>query len=430
MDPNSEEALAMLAKSLRRIEDFLGLLPDRLVGDARHRLARIRALMLEKRPPVLALVGRRGAGKSSLVNAFFGGQVATVGHLRAQTAVGKYYDYQSERGVLTILDTRGMQEGSKPAGETGQAPVRDTALDSLLHEVGRKCPDLLLFLVKASELDAAVDADLDALEHIVREVERVHRRQPQILGLVTHCDLLEPKGVALDRPESGSAEEREEKLAWVAAAERELIAKIRSRGALGARLSFTMGVASYLSFNAEGRIRSDERWRIGELAERLFSLLPEEAKATFARVAQVKRLQDDIAVDLTRVIAGLTSIVAATPVPVADLIPITSLQVSLVAIIAWLGGRSLDGKAASEFLSAMGVNVGAAFVFREGARALVKFVFPGAGSVVSGIVAFGGTMAIGAAARAYFLQHAPIEEAKAAYAAEREKKHEPEAPTE
>lgn len=418
MDPSSEDAMAMLAKSLRRIEDFLGLLPHALVGDARHRLARVRAIMLERRPPVLALIGRRGSGKSSLVNAFFGGNVATVGHLRAQTAGGKYYDYESERGVLTILDTRGMQEGSTPEG----APVRGSALDALLNEVGKKCPDLLLFLVKASEIDAAIDGDLDALEHIVREVERVHRRRPQIIGIATHCDLLEPKGVALDRPESGSPEEREEKLNWVASAERELVAKIKSRGSLAGQLSFVLGVASYLSFDASGRIRSDERWRIGELASRAFEHLPEEAKATFARVAQVKRLQEDIAIDLTRVMAGLSSIVAATPVPVADLIPITSLQVSLVAIIAWLGGRSLDGKAASEFLAAMGVNVGAAFVFREGARALVKFVFPGAGSIVSGVVAFGGTMAIGAAAIRYFLHHAPIEEARAAYDGERAKK--------
>ncbi len=420
MQPNSEDAMAMLARSLRRIEDFLGLLPHALVGDARQRLARVRAIMLERRPPVLALIGRRGSGKSSLVNAFFGANVATVGHLRAQTAGGKYYDYESERGVLTILDTRGVQEGSTPDG----APVRGSALDALLNEVGKKCPDLLLFLVKASEIDAAIDGDLDALEHIVREVERVHRRRPQIIGIATHCDLLEPKGVALDRPESGTAEEREEKLNWVAAAERELVAKIKNRGSLTGQLSFVVGVASYLSFDASGRIRSDERWRIGELASRAFEHLPEEAKATFARVAQVKRLQEDIAIDLTRVMAGLSSIVAATPVPVADLIPITSLQVSLVAIIAWLGGRSLDGKAASEFLAALGVNVGAAFVFREGARALVKFVFPGGGSIVSGIVAFGGTMAIGAAATRYFLHHAPIEEAKAAYDAERAKKRE------
>jgi uncharacterized protein (DUF697 family) len=63
----------------------------------------------------------------------------------------------------------------------------------------------------------------------------------------------------------------------------------------------------------------------------------------------------------------------------------------------------------------MGANVGLGFAFREGARALIKFVFPGAGGMVSGAVAFAGTLAIGAAARSYFLRGATIEEAKQAF---------------
>ena len=92
--------------------------------------------------------------------------------------------------------------------------------------------------------------------------------------------------------------------------------------------------------------------------------------------------------------------------------PITSLQIVLVSGIAYISGRALDTKIAGEFLSALGVNVGAAFVLREAARALVKFVFPGAGSAVSGAVAFAGTMAIGAAARAYFVHGEPIDRAR------------------
>jgi uncharacterized protein (DUF697 family) len=69
----------------------------------------------------------------------------------------------------------------------------------------------------------------------------------------------------------------------------------------------------------------------------------------------------------------------------------------------------------------MGVNVGAAFLFREGARALIKFVFPGAGSMVSGAVAFAGTLAIGAAAREYFLRGGSIEDAKRVFAKEKKK---------
>ncbi len=57
------------------------------------------------------------------------------------------------------------------------------------------------------------------------------------------------------------------------------------------------------------------------------------------------------------------------------------------------------------------MNVGAAFLFREGARAVVKF-FPGWGNAVSGAVAGAGTYAIGLAATGYFVDGLPMEEAR------------------
>jgi uncharacterized protein (DUF697 family) len=174
-----------------------------------------------------------------------------------------------------------------------------------------------------------------------------------------------------------------------------------------------------MSFKDDGALRGDARWRIDELVTTLFKHLPDAGRGTFVRVARVRGLQDELANNLTRAIAVLCAGIAALPIPVGDVIPITSLQVTLVAAIAWLSGRPLDKKAAAEFLAAMGVNVGAGFLFREGARALIKFVFPGAGSMVSGAVAFAGTLSIGAAARAYFLRGGPIEEAKKAFADEK-----------
>jgi uncharacterized protein (DUF697 family) len=119
---------------------------------------------------------------------------------------------------------------------------------------------------------------------------------------------------------------------------------------------------------------------------------------------------------LTRATAALCAGVAAIPIPIADVIPLTALQVSLVAGIAWIGGRSLDSRGVAEFLAAVGVNTGAAFALREATRSLVKLVFPGGGAVVSATVAFTGTMAIGAAATAYFLHGATAEDAKRAMA--------------
>ena len=147
----------------------------------------------------------------------------------------------------------------------------------------------------------------------------------------------------------------------------------------------------------------------------LFKHLPDAGRGTLVRIARVRGLQEELASNLTRATAAICAGVAALPIPLADVIPITTLQVTLIAGIAWLSGRPLDRKAAAEFLAAMGANVGLGFAFREGARALIKFVFPGAGSMVSGAVAFAGTLAIGAAARNYFLRGTSIEGAKSAF---------------
>ena len=96
----------------------------------------------------------------------------------------------------------------------------------------------------------------------------------------------------------------------------------------------------------------------------------------------------------------------------ADIAPITGLQVMLVMGIGYIAGRTLTMKSAAEMLTALGVNVGAAFALREAARALIKFVFPGAGNVVSASVAFAGTVGIGRAAVAYFIEGASAAEAR------------------
>ncbi|MDB4943809.1 MAG: hypothetical protein JWP97_3343 [Labilithrix sp.] len=410
---DSAKTREIIAENIRRVEELLRFLPlpDGTVRDLKEKIALVRTILLEQRAPAFALVGRRGAGKSSLVNALFGSKVAEVGHVKAQTGRGTWFDHTSERGAISVLDTRGIQEGSTPAEKDS---AKD-ALASILVELKRKVPDVIVFLVKATEADSAIDADLDALERVYAELEREHRFRPPLVAVATHCDVLEPKAVRLDRPEGESTEDLDEKLLRVSEVEHHLETKIRERPKLAPHLVWTRGVSTYLSFKADGAVRADERWRVDELVGALFRHLPDAGKGTLVRIARVRGLQEELANNLTRATAAICAGVAALPIPVADVIPITTLQVTLVAGIAWLSGRPLDRKAALEFLGAMGANVGLGFAFREGARALIKFVFPGAGSMVSGAVAFGGTLAIGAAARNYFLRGVTIDEAKKSF---------------
>jgi uncharacterized protein (DUF697 family) len=112
--------------------------------------------------------------------------------------------------------------------------------------------------------------------------------------------------------------------------------------------------------------------------------------------------------------------IAVTPIPAADIAPVTSLQVSLVAGIAHISGRELTIKTAGEFLAAIGANVGIGYGMRELSRALLKFLASGAGTAASMALAAGATYTIGVAASAYFIEDKSIDEVKRRFRKERQ----------
>jgi predicted GTPase len=413
------DPLKILARAIARLENLVDRLPVEVGKDLRARLATLRALVLEKRPPALLLVGRRGAGKSSLINALFGAKLAALGHVTAQTGRGRWYDYERDGGALSILDTRGVQEGSAPAEGDESA----TAVESIAAALREKAPDLVVFVAKASEVDSAIDADLAALEGVYDRLGGTHKVRPPLIAVVSHCDLLEPKAARLHAPADGAREEFEEKLDHVAAAERALTAKIHKRPALREPMVATLGVSSYMSWRPDDTLRADERWRIDDLALALFRNVPDAARAELARVTRARAVQEELSRTLTKATATVCAGIAAAPIPVADIFPLTALQAGLVAAIAWISGRSLDARGATEFLASLGANVGLAFALRETVRALIKVIAPGGGALVSATIAFTGTMAIGAAARAYFISGVSLSDAKRIFRRSRKDKN-------
>ncbi len=406
--PRSEEPRHDFAKALESVEELLAAIPGEQAKGARMKLKQVRELLLDQRPPRLALVGRRGSGKSSLLNAFFGEEVAPVGHEKAQTGAPRWFDYQGHSGKLAFLDTRGFQEAHAPE----EPDAARSALDSMLEQLEEHCPDAILYLVKATEAGAAIDEDLAQLVALHKRLRKTHGAKVPIVAVVTQCDLLEPKGVSLHLPDQQDPEDYQEKLSRVKRIERQVAEKVRGADSVVAdSLVTAIGISAYQSWRKDGTRRADERWRIPELVAFIVDKLPEQARLEMVRLAQAKTLQRRMARTLASTIASAAALVAVTPIPVGDIAPITSLQVLLVSGIGYIAGRDLDPKTAGEFLAAAGVNVGAGFVLREAARALLKLV-PGVGSLGSAAVAFAGTMAVGEAAAAYFIDQKPIDEVK------------------
>lgn len=413
---NNDELRWAIAESLRNLDDLLKKVPsETLTRDVREKVSTLRQLLLEQREPRFALVGRRGSGKSSLVNAILGEQVAAVGHETSTTGRGTWYRYSTGRGSINILDTRGLQEGSKPEALDDASTPRE----SILRELKATCPDAVLFLVKAKEVDAAIDTDLSEVEGILKAVQAEHGAAPPVLGVITNCDELEPKNVKLHQPQDEDPRDVAEKLERVRKIEQHLREKFRERPLLKDRLICTLGVSAYQSWRSDGTRRDDERWRIDELIEKLVDELPKEARVELVRITRIKKLQKVLAGTITQLIASLCAGVALSPLPVADIVPMTSLQVGLVAGIAYISGRTLTMKSAAEFLTAVGANVGIGYAVRELARATIKLI-PLAGEGLSSAIAYATTVAIGKAAAAYFIDELGEEAAKRIFAATRD----------
>ncbi|MEO5754192.1 MAG: hypothetical protein ABIR38_05755, partial [Chthoniobacterales bacterium] len=134
-----------------------------------------------------------------------------------------------------------------------------------------------------------------------------------------------------------------------------------------------------------------------------------------------REAQTQIAEMLVKSTSAICTAIGAQPIPLADLPVLTTLQLVMVSGIMYIGGRERSLRAATEFIGALGANVGLGMVLREGTRAALKF-FPGWGNVVCGMVAGAGTFAIGRAATVYFIEGATLRDAKRAFVQNKRKR--------
>ena len=381
-------------------EKIWSLLPGPYRNRVGKELKELEELIMEARAPRIAIVGRRGAGKSSLINAIFNAEVAAVGAVKSTTGRGRWYEYAGEQGKLDILDTRGLGEGSGPAEES----TASSALKEIAAAVSSKCPDAVLFLCKAKEVDARIDEDLNNLGEILKLIEKTHGYRAPVVGVVTQVDELDPVDVL-------PPYEDEIKLRNIQEAWEQLWKKLVPLAGEGA---VVIPTSAYMRFEEGGRLAADRRWNIDKLVEYLTEKLPRSAQLELARISRVKSVQRKLARTITAAAVALAGAAGSQPIPVADMPVITGIQAGMIIGIGYVSGRRLDGKGVKEFMSALGLNVGAAFVLREIARALVK-LFPGAGNFISGTVAAGATWAIGQAATAYFVEERKLKEVKKIY---------------
>lgn len=124
--------------------------------------------------PVIGIMGKTGAGKSSLCNALFSGEVSLVSDVAACTRDALRFRLQVGEHYMTIVDLPGVGESS--ARDAEYAALYQQQLPQL---------DLVLWLIKADDRALAVD------EHFYRQVIGEAYRH-KVLFVISQSDKIEP----------------------------------------------------------------------------------------------------------------------------------------------------------------------------------------------------------------------------------------------
>jgi uncharacterized protein len=363
---------------IEKLETFLGKLPASIQKPILHELTPLKELFLQQRPPRIAFVGTSKLPLAEILSASFGFPGPGPSH-DLLTEIFRWQQTDAAgAGTLSILDARDADERGFPrvTEELKQAPA-----------------DLFVF----------VDDGDHARAPRKREAET-------LAALLTRNDEVQPgaKIVALSLfhpPHDGDGKARK--------SESERRSKLE--GALQVHPLVQERLLQILERPC-GLQASDEDAR--EFMSLLAQNLPNAARVEMIRISRDRQAQAEVAQILVKSTTAICAAIGAQPIPLADLPILTTLQLVMVSGIMYLSGRERSLRAATEFVAALGANVGAGMLLREGTRAVLKF-FPGWGNVVCGMVAGAGTYAIGRAAIVYFIEGVTLREARQAYLSSR-----------
>ena len=337
---------------VERLEGFLSKLPDSIRKPVLSELTPLKELFLQQRPPRFVLTGSDPMPLLDFVARIFADEAIEPPSREILTGLYRWQRIRlGGRGSIQFLDARGADEA---------------ALGLVRDELQQQPADVFFFLPAERAAKSATRKEIASLEKMVG----------------WNGGGKDAAGVIELRSDGGA-----------------------TSSLLGAATDVPAIRAALLGLHSLGKT----------LRPTLASQLPNEARVELVRSGGDRQAQTEIAEMLVKSTSAICAAIGAQPIPLADLPVLTTLQLVMVSGIMYISGRERSLRAATEFLGAIGANVGLGMILREGARAALKF-FPGWGNVVCGMVAGAGTFAIGRAATVYFIEGATLRDARRAFA--------------
>lgn len=303
----------------------------------------------------LAIFGKTGVGKSTLINAIFGEDVAPTGIGEPVTMENHLYLHRA--GFLGVLDTRGLEIG------------KDT--DTLITELGAYVSSM-----RANPLSEQIHVAwycVRASDRRFEDTEAEFIRRLHELGL--------PVVAVLTQVPSRDGEHHGDAVALA-----DHIAEL-GLPIVGGRPILVMATGDDFTGQVEHGLK--------DLLDATFRVAPEGVEFALAAAQKIdlgrKRKQAN---DTVKLAAALALTVGAIPIPMADAGPLITIQLGMMARVAAIYGVKVE----TATLAAAVATTAAAAAGRGAVVSLLKLI-PGAGTVIgatiSAAVASTFTMAVG-----------------------------------
>jgi uncharacterized protein len=367
-----------LLQIVERLERLASRLPSKIRKAVLSELTPLKQLFLQQRPPRFLFAGSSAIPLKQVIAALFASDHPT-GTSDVPVRTRHWHDISlPDRGTISILDARG-------ADASAAIHIQD--------EIKYQAADIIFFL---DDGEVAVGPEKQSLNDLLNKMPE---HAPKIIEII------------LPSPTEGGAPSQAN------------LVPSRLQSTPGSNAAATGSFLAILRLVPAGDQRgvelpdADSAWLMSILTREL----PNQARMEMIRISRNREAQHEVAQLLVKSTTAVCAAIGAQPIPLADLPILTSLQVMMISGIMYVSGRERSLRAATQFVGALGANVGAAMLLREGTRALLKF-FPGWGNVVCGLVAGSGTYAIGRAATVFFIDGVSLKDARRTYLSSRKKR--------
>jgi len=196
------------------------------------------------------------------------------------------------------------------------------------------------FLCKAKETDARISEDLEQINMLRNHVLQRHNYPVPVVGIVTQVDELAPLRV-------GPPFDDERKKHNIAEAKKNMRQALVEEA--GVEPADVVATAAYTEHDGDA-IVDRIHWNIDGLVDKLVTSIPRSAQVQLARTSAVQSAQASLARKIVYSTSTVCSGIAATPIPSADIAPITISQIGMILGVGYIAGHPMSYRSALIFL--------------------------------------------------------------------------------